>query len=77
MSPEIGAIDIEPIDVVPEHAMVRHYDELDEEIKDRFLELVTEGSPNRIGQDAGAAFGTCDCEVVKFTDYYQIVRGEC
>lgn len=77
MSSETRTIDIVQIDAVPEHAKVRHYDELDEEIKDRFSELVTNGPLGWTGQDAVAAFDNCDCEVVKFTDYYHIVRGEC
>lgn len=77
MSPEIRTIEVEPVDEIPDHATVRHYDQLDEEIKDRFPEFVTDKALSRIDQDAGAAFGNCDCEVVKFTNYYHIVRGEC
>lgn len=76
MSPESGTIDIEQIDAVSEHATVRHYDEPDEEIKDRFPELVTDGSLDRTEQDVGDVFDICDCEVVKFIDYYHIIRGE-
>lgn len=70
MSPETGTIEIEPIDAVPEHAVVRHYDELDEEIKDRLPQLL-----DHTDSDGMAAFDDCDCEVVKFTEYYRIVRG--
>lgn len=77
MSPETRMIEIVPIDTVPEHAKVRHYDELDEEIKEKFPELVADRSRNWSGQDIVAAFGNCGCEIVKFTDYYHIMRGEC
>lgn len=77
MSPEIGATEIEPIDAVPEHATVRHYDEFDGGIKDGFPKFVADGSLSRTGQDAGTALDNSDCEVVKFTDYYHIVRGAC
>lgn len=76
MSPETGTIDIKQIDAVSEHATVRHYDELDEETKDRFPEIVTNETLSRT-EDMEAVFDTCDCEVVKFTDYYHIVRSEC
>ena len=70
MSPETGTIEIEPIDAVPEDAIVRHYDELDEEINDRLPELLDQTDSNGM-----AEFDNCDCEVVKFTEYYRIVRG--
>ena len=69
MTLETEAIAVEPIDTVPEHATVRHYDELDEEIKERFPDLL-----DRTDQGGGAGFDSCDCEVIKFVEYYRIVR---
>jgi hypothetical protein len=77
MSHESETIEIELIDAVPEHANVRHYDELDEEIKNRFPDLVADDSPNCIEQNTIIAFDNCDCEIVKFTNYYHIIQSEC
>lgn len=63
---------VEQIEEIPNDASVFHYDELDEEFKDRFPELI-ENTPTKESMRSGSVLSNGD--YVKFTDYYRITCG--
>lgn len=71
-----STITIEPIESIPEGVDVCHYDELTEEAKHEF-QSCTEGDEDlTVSSDRNSrmALSSCVCDVVKFTQYYQINR---
>lgn len=66
MSPEI---ELEQIDEVPGDSRVCHYDELESPAKERLSSLI-ERDTHSVEENVVKGFNCCD--VVKFTDYYEI-----
>ena len=62
-------VHIEKMESVPDDAAVFHYDELDEDFKYRFPELI-ENAP--IEKPVRPECGLSNGDYVKFTDYYRI-----
>lgn len=62
-------ITLERIEEVPAGSRVRHYDELDEAAKATLPALANDGA---VAVDGSTAEGFRDCELVKYTDYYEI-----
>lgn len=62
-------ITLEPVDDVPSESRICHYDELGEAAKER-LPALTEDSSAAV--DGTVAEGFRDCDLVKFTEYYEI-----
>jgi hypothetical protein len=62
-------VQVEKKESIPDDAAVFHYDELNEEFKDRFPQL-TEGTPDE--GSVGPESVLSDGAYVKFTDYYQV-----
>jgi hypothetical protein len=63
---------VEQREDIPDDASVFHYDELDEEFKDRFPELI-ENTPTKEFVCPESVLSNGD--YVKFTDYYRIICG--
>lgn len=65
-------IELERVGEIPPDADIRHYDELGETAKHRLAEAV--GSVRTSGEEEPliAELGGCDCDIVKFTEYYQL-----
>lgn len=66
MTPDI---ELQQVDEVPCGSRVCHYDELDPPAKEQFSTLVERDTPS-VGEDV--IEGLDSCEIVKFTDYYEI-----
>jgi hypothetical protein len=62
-------IHVEKRESIPDDAAVFHYDELNEEFKERFPKL-TEDTPTE--GSVGSESVLSDEDYVKFTDYYQV-----
>lgn len=65
-------VHVEKIEDIPNDASVFHYDELDEEFKDRFPELI-ENTPTKEPVHSENVLSNGD--YVKFTDYYRVTCG--
>lgn len=67
---------VEPVDTVPESGQVRHYDELPEAVREQFPGLVMGNEAAERSTDCRptGAIESCDCEFIKFTEYYRIIR---
>jgi hypothetical protein len=63
---------IRPATGVPDGARVCHYDELEEPAKESFPALA--GSASATTTDAAFESTADSCDLVKFTDYYEIER---
>lgn len=63
-----GTVTLRRTDSVHAASRVRHVDQLDEQARERFYELVDSGSPSA-GVD-GTSF--VDGEIIVFTDYYRV-----
>ncbi|MFC6718197.1 hypothetical protein ACFQGT_11210 [Natrialbaceae archaeon GCM10025810] len=61
-------LSLEPVDEIDADARVCHYDELDEAAKER-LPLIADGEE---GVDGSVVEGFGACDVVKYTDYYEV-----
>lgn len=66
MSPNIMA---ELVDEIPCDSRICHYDELSEDAKEE-LPAITESSNVLVDKSTADGFGECD--LVKYTDYYEI-----
>lgn len=69
-------ISLEPVDEIDAGARVCHYDELDEATKER-LPLIADGDADRGATDGArvdrsVVEGLGRCDVVKYTDYYEV-----
>lgn len=62
-------VHVEKREAIPDDAAVFHYDELNEDLKDRFPELI-ENAP--IEKPVRPECGLSNGDYVKFTDYYRI-----
>ena len=62
-------VHVEKRETIPDHATVFHYDELNEDFKDRFPKL-TENTPAEGYVDSKSVIS--DGDYIKFIDYYQI-----
>jgi hypothetical protein len=62
-------VHVEKREDIPDNASVFHYDELDEEFKDQFPELI-ENTPIKEPMCSENVLSNGD--YVKFTDYYQV-----
>lgn len=62
-------ITLEQTEDVPADSRVCHYDELDEAAKEQFPQLTAD---DRAEVDADAVDGLQRCDLVKFTDYYEV-----
>lgn len=62
-------VHVEKSEDIPDNASVFHYDELDEEFKDRFPELI-ESTPTKEPVCSENVLSNGD--YVKFTDYYRV-----
>lgn len=71
-----GGHRVERVESIPESGHVRHFDELPEVVQQRFpsLALEDEVEEGTSESQSPAKFDACDCEFIKFTDYYRIVR---
>lgn len=58
-----------PIEDVPTDSRICHYDELSEDAKERFPDLTGADGPSVADS---VPDGLCECDVVKYTDYYEI-----
>ncbi|GAB3037795.1 hypothetical protein [Natronobiforma cellulositropha] len=67
MSPHIN---LRRVDDVPRESSVRHYDELEESVKEQFPTLAAADA--RISVDSALARELGDCDLVKYTDYYEV-----
>lgn len=66
MSPRLT---LEPVDTVPADSHVCHYDELNEDAKEKLpLLTVSDG----VSVDGSIADGFQNCDLVKYTDYYEV-----
>ncbi|PGF14275.1 hypothetical protein CP556_22565 [Natrinema sp. CBA1119] len=66
MSPRLT---LEPVDTVPSDSQVCHYDELSEDAKEE-LPLLTVSDD--VCVDGSIANGFQNCDLVKYTDYYEV-----
>lgn len=66
MSPNII---LEPVEDIPTDSRVCHYDELTEDAKDEFP-VLTEAVD--VSVDCSIAAGLRECDLVKYTDYYDV-----
>jgi hypothetical protein len=66
MSPNLT---LEQVDEIPSDSQVCHYDELSEDAKEEFPTLTGPGSAS---VDQSIAEGFLDCDLVKYTDYYEV-----
>ncbi|WP_049895029.1 hypothetical protein [Halopiger xanaduensis] len=62
-------VTIERIEEVPAESRVCHYDELGEAAKATLPALTNDGP---VAVDGSVAAGFRDCDLVKYTDYYEI-----
>lgn len=62
-------VTLERIEEVPTESRVWHYDELGEAAKATLPALANDGT---VAVDGSAAEGLRDCDLVKYTDYYEI-----
>lgn len=62
-------VHVEQVDSIPKGATVFHYDELDDELKNRFPALI-ERAPTKEKVPPESVISSGDC--VKFTDYYRV-----
>lgn len=63
------AVHVKKVDTIPDDAAVFHYDELNEEFKDRFPALIeSTSSEESMRPESKISNG----DYVKFTDYYQV-----
>lgn len=67
--PVTPEIELQRVDDVPRDSRVCHYDELESPAKERLSALVERDSSS-VGEDVLAGFHCC--EIVKFTDYYEL-----
>ncbi|QCC60254.1 hypothetical protein NP511_18025 [Natrinema thermotolerans] len=66
MSPSLT---LEQVDEIPSDSRVCHYDELGEDAKE---ELPTLTGSDSASVDRSTAEGFQECDLVKYTDYYEI-----
>lgn len=71
-----GSLQVERVDSIPETGNIRDFDELTEAVQQQFPRLVLEAE---VGEGVSKSqspipLDSCDCEFIKFTDYYRIVR---
>lgn len=71
-----GSLQVVRVDSIPETGSVRDFDELPEAVQQQFpcLGLEDEAGEEASDFQAPERLESCDCEFIKFTDYYQIVR---
>ena len=62
-------ITLEPVEDIPTDSRVCHYDELSEGTKEK-IPVLTES--NDLPVDCSIAAGLRECDLVKYTDYYEI-----
>lgn len=65
-------ITLEPVENVPSNSRVCHYDELGEDVKEEFP-VLTENAD--VSVDSTIANGLEGCDLVKYTDYYEVSIG--
>ena len=64
-------VSVEEVDAVAGDERVCHYDELGERAKQRFPSFVGEGEVT-VDEETGREL--CGCDLVKYTEYYQVSR---
>lgn len=66
MSPQVT---LQQVEEVPADSRVCHYDELEESAKERFP-VIADGETGAVDRSTATQFRECD--LVKYTDYYEI-----
>lgn len=67
MNPKIA---VEPVETIPDDALVRHYDELEYDAKGQFPDVVERGE-RLIDRETARQFS--DGEFVKYTGYFRVL----
>lgn len=75
MAANLAHVVFEPISEVPETASVCHFDEIKDPIQDPLVLAADRNqSTVTVAPIKAALIDECDCEIVKFTDYYRMSR---
>lgn len=75
MATNPAQVTVKPVSEVPEMASVCHFDEVESPIQDSLV-LAADQNRSTVTVDSvqAALIDECDCEIIKYTDYYRITR---
>jgi len=75
MPAELAQVELEPVSHVSDAASVCHFDEVGEPLQETVVTAHERGrSTITVEPFRAALIEDCDCDVVKFTDYYRVSR---
>lgn len=75
MAASLAQLRVEPVEQLPETASICHYDELEESVQLAIIAAQQQGRTTIDVETLPAALvDLCDCEIVKYTEYYRVNR---
>lgn len=75
MAASLAQVALEPVSEIPETASVCHIDEIEDSLQEPLVMAEEQNqSTVTVAPIQAALIEECNCDIVKFTDYYRISR---